>query len=61
MYLQKDSNQYYSLFPSAWGQATYVPGRMIVKPRVTRKYWHMSLLKSKHPGEGPCAKGQGWL
>ena len=30
-------------------------------PRVTRKYWYRSLLQSKHPGEGPCTKGQGWL
>ena len=35
-----------SLFPSAWGQATYVSGRLIVKPRVT----------SKHPGAGLCSR-----
>ena len=26
-----------------------------------RSSWRRSLLKSKHSGEGPCAKGQGWL
>ena len=35
-----------SLFPSAWGEATYVSGRLIVKPRVT----------SKHPGTGLCSR-----
>ena len=35
-----------SLFPSAWGQATYVSGRLIVKPRVT----------SKHPGTNILVK-----
>ena len=23
--------------------------------------WRRFLLKSKHAGEGPCAKGQGWF
>ena len=31
---------------AAWGQATYVSGRLIVTPRVT----------SKHPGTGLCSK-----
>ena len=35
-----------SLFPFAWGQATYGSGRLIVKPRVT----------SKHPGAGLCSR-----
>ena len=46
-----------SLFPSAWGQATYVSGRLIVKPRVTNKHPGAGLCS----GEDPCAKGQGWL
>ena len=63
-YLQKYSNQYTSLYPSAWGHAT--SGGLIVKPMVTSKHpgagpGRRFLLKSKHSGEGPCAKGQGWL
>ena len=44
--IYKNTQTSTSLFPSAWGQATYVSGRLIVKPRVT----------SKHPGAGLCSR-----
>ena len=44
--IYKNTQTSTSLFPSAWGQATYVYGRLIVKPRVT----------SKHPGTGLCSR-----
>ena len=44
--IYKNTQTSISLFPSAWGKATYVSGRLIVKPRVT----------SKHPGTGLCSR-----
>ena len=44
--IYKNTQTSTSLFPSAWGQATYVSGRLIVKPKVT----------GKHPGAGFCSK-----
>ena len=44
--IYKNTQTSISLFPSAWGQVTYVSGQLIVKPRVT----------SKHPGTGLCSR-----
>ena len=44
--IYKNTQTSTSLFPFAWGQAKYVSGRLIVKPRVT----------SKHPGACLCSR-----
>ena len=36
--IDKNSQTSTNLFPFAWGQATYVSGRLIVKPTVTSKH-----------------------